>query len=593
MIYKNQQLQKRISCLSFILLCMLFNYLNAQHLKITTDKHLAFAEALSVKYPAYFPVANSIKEYDVEKIKQLCYDKISELNSSEKELFFDLLNQYDHKKLEFVKLENIEKVDSIFYRYSDEETENQPYKSKEPILKYFYKNPHHFLSIEAENFSLRANPLAQLSYGNANNYTGTVFKNTRGAEVSGYIDNKIYFYTKILENQEGFLPYVNQYIKSNSAIPQNGLYKIYKSSVLDSLQGYDYLNAQAYIGIPISKSISLEIGHGRHKIGNGIRSLLLSDFSNNYFFLKFNTKVWKLHYQNIFAELNSISANANPGDELLPKKYMANHYLSIKPFKNFEVGLFESVIFSRQNQFELQYLNPVILYRMAEQFLGSSDNALLGLNFNYNVAKKAMIYGQIMLDEFNLELFKKDGWFGNKQGYQIGIKYPNLLSVKNLNAQLEYNTVRPYTYSHNRPADANISVSSYSHYGLPLAHPLGANLKEIIFTLNYQPTSKFNADLTIARMSVGRDKDNKNYGSNIFINTNSHFQDFNNSLLQGERNDINFVRLNASYEVFKNYKLFINPQYRKSMSQDKAYNYSNVFLGGGVTINLDIEKNIY
>ena len=77
----------------------------------------------------------------------------------------------------------------------------------------------------------------------------------------------------------------------------------------------------------------MELGHGRHFIGNGMRSLLLSDFSNNYFYLKFNTRVWKLNYQNLFAELSAVSANQLPGDLLLNKKYMASHYLSFRPRK--------------------------------------------------------------------------------------------------------------------------------------------------------------------------------------------------------------------------------------------------------------------
>lgn len=566
-----------------------------QHLKITNDKHIAFAESMAVQFPDKIKLSSAIREYDVEKIIKVAHENFNQLSSENQQLFFDFINQYDHNKILVATSNEKVKVDSYFYSYVQDTSSfsQNPYVSQKPLLKYFYKSPYHFLSVDAENFTLRADPIVQVAYGNASNHSNTVFKNLRGAEVSGYIDNKVYFYTRILENQEGFLPYVNQYIDTYKAIPQNGLYKPYNSAILSGLTGYDFLNAQAYVGIPISKSIALELGHGRHNIGNGIRSLLLSDFSNNYFYLKFNTNVWKLHYQNIFAELNSTSANFDGGDQLLGKKYMANHYLSIRPFKHFEVGLFESVVFARENQFELQYLNPVILYRMAEQFLGSSDNALIGLNASYTIKQKIMVYGQLMLDEFNLELIKKDGWYGNKQAGQLGIKYYDAFGMQNLTAQLEYNAIRPYTYSHNRPSEKPITVSNYSHYGMPLAHPLGANSKEIIFTLNYRPATKFNFDFTLASMSVGRDISGLNYGNNVLLNSNSYVNEYGNKILQGERNDITFVRLNASYEVFKNYKIFINPQYRKSVSKDSAYNYSNIYLGGGITINFDLDKNIY
>ena len=49
--------------------------------------------------------------------------------------------------------------------------------------------------------------------------------------------------------------------------------------------------------------INVQIGHGRQFIGNGYRSLILSDMAPSYFFIRFNTKVWKLHYTNIYASI--------------------------------------------------------------------------------------------------------------------------------------------------------------------------------------------------------------------------------------------------------------------------------------------------
>jgi len=122
---------------------------------------------------------------------------------------------------------------------------------------------------------------------------------------------------------------------------------------------------------------------------------------------------------------------------------MATHYLSYKPTKKFEIGLFETVIFNRENQYELQYLNPVILYRVVEFGLGSPDNVLLGMNANYTFGGHFQAYGQMVLDEFNLtKLNEGNDWWGNKFGYQIGMKYYNAINIDHLDLQLEYNTVR-------------------------------------------------------------------------------------------------------------------------------------------------------
>ena len=53
----------------------------------------------------------------------------------------------------------------------------------------------------------------------------------------------------------------------------------------------------------------------------GIRSVFLSDYANEYLFLKLNARVWKFHYQSLFAELNadSYSSASQQGNELTPK----------------------------------------------------------------------------------------------------------------------------------------------------------------------------------------------------------------------------------------------------------------------------------
>lgn len=566
---------------------------------LDNSKYHHFAERLAVFFPQAFTSSSALKQFDAEEIKKVGYEVYESLSEKDKSLYHDFINQYDLKKYasDNNSGEEIIKVDSVFYRYNNESSSDlkthNTYKEQRPILKYFYKNPHHFLSVDAPSISIRANPIVKLEYGNASNQDQTIFQNTRGAEMSAVIDEKIYVFTRILENQQGFLPYMNQYIQRYNAIPQNGLYKIYKSNLLNDLSGYDFLNTVAYVTAPISKSIYVELGHGNHFIGNGYRSLLLSNFTNNYFYLKFDTKVWKFHYRNIFAELNAESANFGSGDKLITKKYMANHYLSIKPWHNFEIGLFESVIFNRENQFELQYLNPVIFYRTVEQFIGSPDNALIGLNTSLNIKNSIQLYGQLMLDEFNLGLFKQDGWWGNKYGIQLGGKYFNAFGIDQFDLMAEYNLVRPYTYSHNKPFDRPLSLSSYSNYNLPLAHPLGANFKEVIGNAKYNGIKKLMLEATLAYIKTGRNIDTLNFGQDILLNNSTRVNDFGNETLQGALNDILFLQFNASYELFTNYKLFINGSYRTSKSADVNYNYDNIYLGGGIMINMNFDKNIF
>lgn len=481
----------------------------------------------------------------------------------------------------------------MFYYMTDNpdryNTEIVPNGERDPVFKYFYHTKANFFEVNTDNFSLRANPILDLKYGNGIDDANTIFQNTRGAEIRGLIDDNIYFYTSILENQARFNNFVERRIQNTEAIPGNGFFKTYQSGVIDRLSGYDYLNAQAYVGINATKSVAVEFGHGQHFIGNGIRSMLLSNTGQNYFYLKFNTRIWKFNYQNVFAELAPVSARQNPGDRVLPKKYMANHYLSYKPHRNLEVGIFEAVVFSREDHFEFQYLNPIILYRTVEQFLDSPDNALIGLNGKWNIKNRYQIYGQLMLDEFKLsEITSGNGWWANKYAIQLGVKALNLGGIDHLDAQVEYNRVRPYTYSHRDSLSAfpEVSTASYSHYNQPLAHPLGANFSEIIVDLQYRPSTEWQFRSRIISARYGVDPEGSSFGGNILLRTGLRGSDFGNEIGQGIGTNLLSLSLDMSYQFAHNYFLDLNLMYRSSDAEVDPLDLDTKYFGGGLRVNI-------
>ncbi|MFK7807730.1 MAG: hypothetical protein AB8F74_08035, partial [Saprospiraceae bacterium] len=274
----------------------------------------------------------------------------------------------------FYTLESNANVESDYY-----------IETKKPFLRYFYRTPANAYEFSKKAFYFKVNPLLRGTVGVDQNDDKFLFDNQRGISLRGGIDQKVFFYTEILEAQTQFPTYFRQRVERDKAVPAASLYKPYDSSVIDTEGAYDYLNAQGYVGFNISKHVGVQLGHGNNFLGNGYRSLFLSDFAANYFYLKLNTRVWRFHYQNIFAELNAETGRSSPGDNLIPKKYFAAHYLTARITNNLYIGLFESVVFSRQNNFELQYLNPVILYRSVEHLLGSPDNVMIGADLKWNL----------------------------------------------------------------------------------------------------------------------------------------------------------------------------------------------------------------
>jgi len=234
------------------------------------------------------------------------------------------------------------------------------------------------------------------------------------------------------------------------------------------------------------------------------------------------------------------------------------HHLGLQATKWLHIGLFESVIFGRQNHFEFGYLNPIIFLRSAEQQVGSPDNAFVGFDFKANIAHRLQLYGQVLLDEFVLNEVKSGrGWWGNKQGIQLGGKYIDAFGIKNLDLQGEINYVRPFTYSHYD------SVANYSHYNQPLAHPLGANFTEGIGIVRYQPLPKLRLEGKLIVFRQGLDSTHSDFGSNIFILNSQRAADY------GYRtgNGISSTGVNGSiwagYELLRNFFIDASLMVRK------------------------------
>ncbi len=207
------------------------------------------------------------------------------------------------------------------------------------------------------------------------------------------------------------------------------------------------------------------------------------------------------------------------------------------------------MVFGRKNRFSLSYLNPIIFLRATEQQNGSADNALIGLDFKANVAKRFQFYGQFLLDEFVLkEIRSGDGWWANKFGLQLGGKYINAFGLNNLDLQGEINLARPFTYSHFD------SVSNYTHYNQPLAHPLGANFVEAIGIVRYQPHPKWTGSARLILWKQGIDSGASNVGTNIFrLNTDRPAGNYGYELPNGPRTTGVNAQLLVSYELKKHF----------------------------------------
>ncbi len=451
--------------------------------------------------------------------------------------------------------------------------------TKKPILKYFYKRPADFWHVQTDGLLLRVNPVLYFGVGR-DERSGTPFINTRGIQIEGAIDDKIGFYSFIGENQMAQPDFAYDYLQQTLTLPYQGFWKGYGT------RGVDFLNTRGHLNFSASRHVGLELGYGKHFIGNGYRSLLLSDFSNNYAYFRGDVNVWRIHFTYLLGQLTAdIFGNSTGlfGTRSFPIKHLALHRIGVDVTDRLNIGLFEAIMYGDESErFDARYLNPFALFRAIEQQNGSNGNAMLGLDADWILGKHYSVYAQFLLDELIVgELTNNRGWWGNKYALQVGGKYIDAFTIPNLDLQLEYNRVRPFTYAHED------LYRSYTNYRQPLAHPLGANLRETVFIARYQPLSRLTLQANLTRAQYGTDTLTSNWGNNVLLDNRTRQQEYGNELGQGIATTLTIGDLTASYQLWHN--IFVDLRYLYRLQDASAINLNQKtnFLSFSLRVNID------
>ncbi|MDX1760843.1 MAG: gliding motility protein RemB, partial [Christiangramia sp.] len=403
------------------------------------------------------------------------------------------------------------------------------------------------------------------------------YNNGRQFIVQGGLGKKFNFYSVIYESQGRFAEYYNRFAESikpdggdPAIIPGRGVAKTFMDD------GYDYPVAEGYLSFTPAEFINVQFGHGDNFIGDGYRSLLLSDNPSPYPYLKLNTSFWKLKYTNTWMSLRDVRPEVvNSGS--YKTKYIANHYLSWNVSNRLNLGFFESVMWENDNDrgFDLNYLNPVIFYRAIEFATGADGgNAIIGLTGKYKFSNQMYAYGQWLIDEFSSgDVFGGEGSWKNKLGFQLGLKYFDAFKVDGLYLQAEYNQVRPYTYSHN-----SITLN-YAHNNQGMAHLWGANFREFISIARYKRDRWYGfAKLIYGKRGFDFNEKGDFYGQDIYRNEEDRPFDTGVEIGQGNTTNSFYTELEAGYIVnpTTNLKLFASFIYRDFNTKvDTPKNFDN------------------
>jgi hypothetical protein len=333
----------------------------------------------------------------------------------------------------------------------------------------------HFIIGEDETFKIIVDPIIDFRL-NTDQLHDLSYLNTRGIIVAGNLDSRIYFNSSFFENQ-GLMPiHISRYYHKYGVIPGYGRVK-----QLNGYNKFDFAAAYGNISIKANNSLNFTVGYDRLFIGDGYRSMILSDFSAPMIYFKINAKLGNFEYNNIFAKaLNpnykNIMQLENPTsiNSLYPSKFISYNTLTYNLNSSWQFSLVEALVMSdKLSDWKVPIYSASPFFRTAYiDHSAELTNNLLGLNITGQDQRLGIVYSQFIIDKIkksDLPVF----------AFQLGYKNFDFAGVNNLFVQLEYNMASSQMYMHQD------NELHYGHFNQALAHPAGHKFSEILFIAAY------------------------------------------------------------------------------------------------------------
>jgi hypothetical protein len=374
----------------------------------------------------------------------------------------------------------------------------------------------HLFDVKTKDYTFYGDYLTDFQFGRDISDKLSTNLNTRGYQFGGTVGDKFFFYTSGYENQGKFPTYLDTYIRGIDFVPGQAYER---NQSFDKIAGRskDWSYATAILSYSPIKQLNITFGEDKTFIGDGYRSLLLSDYAANYPMLRLTANVGKVQYMIMWAYLEDLELPKFDSFGNNRRKWAVFHYVDWNVNKRLSLGFFNALIAPEADDngnfhgFDVNYINPVLFASsLGPKQSTQPDNVFMGFTGKYKIFDKTAIYAQLLIDRFTANDFFSGGGTDNTNGVQLGIRGADLFKITHFNYLFEFNTVKPYTYSSRQP------ITSYSEYSEPLGDPLGANFREFIGILNYQ-AGRFDFMGQLNYAKYGLDPTDADFGKNITL----------------------------------------------------------------------------
>jgi len=246
-------------------------------------------------------------------------------------------------------------------------------------------------------------------------------------------------------------------------------------------RGFQGYQEQMYISYA-TDFIDFKFGRDYVKWGYGKGGrLFISDNSRPFDMLSLKLKSKFISIQTIISQLD--------------KMYNAERYLTairfeLNPTKNIYLGVGQSALYGGEHQsLDFTLSNPLAFYSFTQDNDSKPLNGMIYFDASCYLSNKYKIYGEFLIDDFQVDHEVKGDLEPDELAYIIGIEGVNLFNT--FDGWLEFTQVRNRTYNvpNKRPFE------KFLHKNMPIAHPLGTDFQSFQFEADKWLNSYFKLGL--------------------------------------------------------------------------------------------------
>ena len=175
------------------------------------------------------------------------------------------------------EVEKIIKLDTLFPKYTGNKT-----------IEHVVNN--NLIGYKKDELEFSINPVCNFELAKQAEAEKSSWINARGVLLHANMNDNIYVSSSFYEIQSRFNDFREEKINElgHNVVPGQNRGRVFKED------GLDYAYANGYISYVPSEIFKFQLGHGKHFIGDGYRSLLLSDNAINYPYFKITSTFWNI-----------------------------------------------------------------------------------------------------------------------------------------------------------------------------------------------------------------------------------------------------------------------------------------------------------